>query len=303
MGLLKRDDREHALPGRCVIGRSANATLRIENPKVSGEHARLTWTGLQWEVRDLGSRNGTWLDGRRLEPGQQKKLYAGARLGFADPGCSWELVDATGPDACARNLLDGTLHLAEAGLLALPPGDDPVLVVYEDIDGRWVGEHEGEPGFVEDGRVVVVDGSSWRLHLPTADDLTIDVTDSKIRLDQVELEFAVSADEEEVRLTVLHPRGREVLKSRVHHYLLLVLARQRIEDQRAGIELGEEGWVYGDDLSRMLKLEEERVNVQVFRARKALAHLGISGAAGLVERRKGSKKLRIGVRVLAVEAM
>lgn len=303
MGLLHRDGTEQTLPGRCILGRSANATVRLDDPRVSGEHARITWTGRHWEIRDLGSRNGTWVDGRRLEAGQQSKLYQGVKLGFADPGCAWELIDASGPAACARNLVEGDLHSAADGLLALPPGDEPRLVVYEDIDGRWVGEHDGEPGFVEDGSVVVVDGTSWRLHLPTADDLTIDVMDGQLRLDQIALSFAVSSDEEDVRMSIDHPRGREVVKSRVHHYMLLVLARHRLEDARAGVEPGEQGWLYGDDLSRMLRLEDVRLNVQIFRARKELGELGVSGAAGLIERRKGSKKLRICVSELSEESM
>jgi len=303
MGLLRKDQTEQTLPGRCVLGRSANATIRLDDPRVSGEHARLSWTGRHWEIRDLGSRNGTWVDGKRLEPGQQAKLYEGIKLGFADPGCSWVLIDASGPSACARNLVDGSLHSSADGLLALPPGDEPVLVVYEDVDGRWIGEHDGDPGAVEDGRVVVVDGVSWRLHLPTQDDLTIDVMDSALRLDQVTLSFAVSSDEEDVHMAVVHPRGREVLKPRVHHYMLLVLARQRVEDADNGVERGEQGWIYGDDLSRMLRLEDVRLNVQIFRARKELAELGVQGAAGLIERRKGSKKLRIGVSELSVDSM
>lgn len=303
MGLLRRDGDEQTLPARCVLGRSANASIRLDDPRVSSEHARITWTGRTWEIRDLGSTNGTWVDGKRLEAGGQARLYQGVTLGFADPTCPWQLADATGPLACARNLVEGTLHSAEDGLLGLPPGNEPRLVVYEDTDGRWVGEHDGEPGFVEDGSIVVVAGSSWCLHLPTANDLTVDFSNAPLRLDQLQLSFAVSSDEEDVRMSVVHARGREALKSRVHHYLLLVLARHRIEDAKDGVETGEQGWVYGDDLSRMLRIEEERLNVQIFRARKELGELGVAGAAGLIERRKGSRKLRIGVRELSVESM
>src|SRR6185369_7529735 len=51
-----------------LVGRSRLADLRMNEPTVSGEHAVLRWTGREWELHDLGSRNGTIVDGRRLAP-------------------------------------------------------------------------------------------------------------------------------------------------------------------------------------------------------------------------------------------
>lgn len=46
-----------------TIGRGGACTLRIDHPSVSREHAELCGDGRQWRVRDLGSKNGTHLDG------------------------------------------------------------------------------------------------------------------------------------------------------------------------------------------------------------------------------------------------
>src|SRR5947207_1352311 len=35
----------------------------FDDPRVSGSHARLEWTGRGWTLRDLGSKNGTFITG------------------------------------------------------------------------------------------------------------------------------------------------------------------------------------------------------------------------------------------------
>jgi len=49
-----------------VLGRGDGATLVLDDPSVSRAHARVGFDGARWSVRDLGSRNGTFVDGRRL---------------------------------------------------------------------------------------------------------------------------------------------------------------------------------------------------------------------------------------------
>ena len=50
-----------------TFGRSKSATIVIEHEKVSRTHARIRRAGDTIEVEDLGSRNGTWVNGVRLE--------------------------------------------------------------------------------------------------------------------------------------------------------------------------------------------------------------------------------------------
>jgi hypothetical protein len=49
-----------------TVGRAPGNDLVIGAPEVSREHARLRREGNALEVRDLGSRNGTWVNGTRV---------------------------------------------------------------------------------------------------------------------------------------------------------------------------------------------------------------------------------------------
>ena len=50
-----------------TFGRSRGATIMIDHEKVSRMHARVKRTGAVIEVEDLGSRNGTRVNGVRIE--------------------------------------------------------------------------------------------------------------------------------------------------------------------------------------------------------------------------------------------
>jgi DNA-binding NtrC family response regulator len=52
---------------RLSIGRGEGAALRLEGTGVSRQHAELYRQGPLYVLRDLGSTNGTWLGGRRIE--------------------------------------------------------------------------------------------------------------------------------------------------------------------------------------------------------------------------------------------
>ena len=56
-----------------------------------------------------------------------------------------------------------------------------------------------------------------------------------------------------------------------------------------------EGWVYQDELADKLAMDETHLNVAVFRCRRQLAEAGILGAAGIVERRRPTREVRLGV--------
>jgi pSer/pThr/pTyr-binding forkhead associated (FHA) protein len=59
---------EVSLPdGEHLIGRGEDCRIRSDSPRVSRHHARVRVASERLVVEDLGSRNGTWLRGRRIE--------------------------------------------------------------------------------------------------------------------------------------------------------------------------------------------------------------------------------------------
>src|SRR4051794_27705525 len=89
------------LLSRHLVGRSRQADLHMTGPTVSGEHAVLRWTGREWELHDLGSRNGTLVDGRRLAAGERVALARGATIAFGQADNAWRLDDDAPPTIMA----------------------------------------------------------------------------------------------------------------------------------------------------------------------------------------------------------
>lgn len=50
---------------------------------ISGQHGELRCVGGQWQIRDLGSHNGTFLNGVRLQPDVWTDLHVGDKLKIA----------------------------------------------------------------------------------------------------------------------------------------------------------------------------------------------------------------------------
>lgn len=61
------DGHRHPLTkARTVIGRGSDADITIPDPGTSRKHVEILWDGERAMVRDLGSTNGSFLDGRKV---------------------------------------------------------------------------------------------------------------------------------------------------------------------------------------------------------------------------------------------
>ena len=49
------------------LGRDVNNSIVVDDPFASTEHAILTFRGRDWYVEDLGSTNGTYVNGNRVD--------------------------------------------------------------------------------------------------------------------------------------------------------------------------------------------------------------------------------------------
>lgn len=306
MALLldQQTGRVHALAAHVLIGRSSACTLRIDDARTSGEHARLGWQGERWHVRDLGSRNGTLVNDAALARGGAADLSEGDAVAFGDPSRRFVLTDASAPSALARRPGSGEIRRARDGMVALPSEDEPAACVFEGEDGTWVVEIDGLAREARDGEILEIRGEAWVLHLPTAIAPTVEATGAAPDGQVSSLRFRVSLDEERVEVHVQTPGGVRTLSPRAHHYTLLTLARTRAAAEREGsAPEAARGWITVDELCRMLAVDEMKLNVEIYRIRRDLSALGIQNAAALIERRRSSRQVRLAWSELRIEPL
>ena len=68
VGVLVTEDSEYLVPeGETLVGRGAECGIRLPSSRVSRVHARVWTEGERVLVGDEGSKNGTWVNRRRLE--------------------------------------------------------------------------------------------------------------------------------------------------------------------------------------------------------------------------------------------
>ena len=83
------------------IGRSPACDVVIEMPAVSRRHAWISYHDATFFVTDLGSHNGTYVNGKRLRPREEQALTDGDRVGLAGDQVSlrfhrsWEFITAS----------------------------------------------------------------------------------------------------------------------------------------------------------------------------------------------------------------
>lgn len=302
MGVLENDQGEHCkLWADHLVGRSPDAALRLDNGAVSWRHASLRWTGRVWELQDLGSLNGTFVNGTRVEPGARTPLRMGTRLRFGDAHSEWLVIDLDPPEAVATALDDGTRVTPQDGLIVLPNVDAPELSLYRRADGVWVAEAPDRVWEPQCDEVVVAAGRRFRFEPGSAVHATSTNLQSRLTPAVIALEFSVSRNEEQVDLSIVHERQRIALRPRAHNYLLLTLARSRVHDQQdAALPDTSHGWVEQGRLLRMLATNLSQLTLDIYRARRQFADAGVVDSAQVVERRTTSRELRIGVEQLTI---
>ncbi len=108
----------HALGGgKNTIGRRPDADVVLLHGSISRDHAELTLAAGRWQLRDLGSRNHTFVDGRRVEGRADVTEVATLKIGdvmlwFIGRGLALAAPTTSSPTAHAGG---GTLRITLRG--------------------------------------------------------------------------------------------------------------------------------------------------------------------------------------------
>lgn len=283
--LVEGTHRTIELASRHCIGRDPWSDLVLPDAGVSGAHCRLSWTPSGWTVRDLGSRNGTRVDGHAIPVGRPVPLVEGSRLGIGR--FAFVVADAGPPQPMVVGeqgavLLESPVHL---------PASETFLV--RDASGGWWMDDGHGQRRLTDRMVFEAGGQRWTAYLDGVQEPT---REDRLESTLPVLVFRVSRDEEHVDLHVERTDGGIEVPSRAHHYTLVTLARQRLADRNGGIDDRDAGWLETPELCKRLRLQRGAVYTHLYRARRQLVTLGLPDLAErLVEHRTEASQLRLGL--------
>jgi len=91
-----------------IIGRGSDCAIMLPERQVSRHHARIEWDGGGYLLRDLGSKNGTHVNGQevrdrpyRLKDGDEIQIALCVKMGFVGADATLPL-ELTGPDRGLR---------------------------------------------------------------------------------------------------------------------------------------------------------------------------------------------------------
>jgi hypothetical protein len=73
-----------ALDGGATLGRSDSAEIRVDDPFASSAHARIYPRGDFMYLEDMGSTNGTYLNGRQVKAPERLKVADVIRIGDSE---------------------------------------------------------------------------------------------------------------------------------------------------------------------------------------------------------------------------
>lgn len=277
-----------------VVGRSADSDMVIPRPSVSGRHAVFSWVGEGWRVRDLGSRNGTYLNGRLLQPAEWVEVVSGDEIAFAETDETWAVLDTHPPAPALIGSHDAQASpLVEQGGMFFADGEDvPPWIIYFS-KGNWCIEYaSGGCHPIDNEEPVEVNGQTYYVHLPSVCAATRDALNPLVEttLENAFLTLHVSSNEETAAVEVQVGRTRVTSGHKTHLYLLAYLARLRMVPGATDTD----GWVQTGVVVRDLQLTcPMQLSVHVHRCRTELA-FALSNPADVIDRsRRGMMRISV----------
>ncbi|HYQ43747.1 MAG TPA: FHA domain-containing protein [Polyangiaceae bacterium] len=283
-----------------IIGRANECALRLDVGYVSGHHAEIRWSVGHWQIKDLGSRNGTFVNNERLATGGWRALEHRDVVSFGDPNLErWELESNDAPLPLLLPVAGGEPVPIPGGIIGLPAEAPEATIWLDERGGWWLELVEKPASMLHHGSMFQVGGVHYQLSCGP-ESPTTELLHHGYDVDTARLQIRHSLDEEYVEALAETDETQMSLGDRQHHVVLLTLARQRLEDRAHGVPEGSCGWVYIEDLMERLKVDRSQLNLHVYRVRQQFLAMGFRNATEVVERRLQTKQVRLGFRNLTV---
>lgn len=266
-----------------LVGRSRAADLRLDEPFVSGLHASLHYGDAGWEIRDLGSRNGTRVNGKVLERGSSITLVTNDQICFGNARQTW-VVQSDAPPVPLAVSATGSVALGRDTMLPIPSADDPEVTIVLDPHHGWMLEPGGsdDSRVVEDRETLNVGGQSWTLRVPVSTAVTRGMPRWEVSKATVSLRPPANGEVAVIRI------DQGAAASTYEVGSAGVLAKVLIEARQQDTE----GWIERERVLTQLGITANHLNVLVFRLRKLFGDMGFANAPSTVQRQRG--RMRIG---------
>ena len=289
-----------------TIGRSPSSDMVLTEETVSWHHAHLWVEGDQVWVRDLNSRNGTYINDERiraaqpLEPSQTLRIGRELTLHITSGQpteamhISWLLEDMR--DSLLFPIRGERLRLGSApdADVRIPDAPARAATVMAHADGALQLGQASELRALAEGEVFHVQERAYRIvratdtHAPTVEwssrapyPYTAEVTSQGPSGTQARLTDPNS----DAELLLTGNRG----------ILLYVLARKLIEDRAANMSPASEGWCNDQDVLRAIwgrnATDTNTLHVLVYRLRKAAEKAGFE--SWFIEKRQWGLRVRL----------
>jgi len=243
---------ENAFGSKCVVQTTEYALDRVDleyqnnsSSNVLSQHViSLRWRDNIWAINN-SSQYPIWVSGEALLSGEERSIETRCEIQLTKKWYKkWSIIDLS------------------------PPYENDVFL---SKSGDWYCHALLKKVWLSDGDIIVGDKQKWCLcsikdgyieHISEPPPIT--------NYDKATMLFEVSLDEEHVFASIETEQQVFKLHERVHHYLLVTLARLKLQDHRDGYDSSSCGWVDMEELCKMLGLDASHINIQIYRARRQI---------------------------------
>ena len=250
----ERGSRQVHLDRTVQIGRAPENELVLQDSEVSWRHAMLYTEGGHIWIRDLGSRNGTLVDGEKITSPARLSDRSRVKIGPVDLR-----VRRAAPRAVPLMLEEvgtGVQHPLIAERFVIGDSDavnlrvsgmaDPVTILVPGNNEVWYGQ-DGEDHPVELGQITTVSGFEFVVR--EGDPNRVPTVEASGALYRYALEASLDGGPGPIAVLRDATSSTEVrFTAETRAVLLYSLGRQILDDRESGRDPMEEGWVADPDL-------------------------------------------------------